>query len=323
MMKRKRVAFFLLLVFILTQTCSAFAAASEPTETYVYSDAMSDVYAEKSNSSISTIVVSIPNSFVEFSMRSLKADKDNLLYHMVVSSDIVENISGDYGTPAFWQNLKLYFVQNLDKADVIKIGMSSEEERASSESQVAPYDMSVAVFYPYIKPLHGEPYNGNNARLKYTATKSGVKLTVYQSLNYFCNRQSGLVTLAKGVTLASVAATLFSIVNPSSAVFSGLSALFGLTSSAASTVLTNSETVAKYIVSAQYMNYVTVNGGNAPYNGTAKTYDYIGYENTGKTDITMPYACPDTESIWFSHSSTYFSNYAQQVEDAYKAYTQK
>ena len=312
MMKRKRIAFFLLMVFILTQTCSAFAAASEPTETYVYSDATSDVYTEKSSSSIAAIVISRRNSFVEFTLRYLQPDKEHLLYHVMLGNDILGSIPGAYGSSEFWQNLKLFLVQNLDQARVLEISSLEDEGQITSRGSVT------ADLYEDLAIIHGAQYTG---KLLSTEVRSGHTFKLNQLLQFYVNKDAKQTIVQEGLSLASVVVTLFSLANPKNAILSKTASLLGLTSFAADTIIPSTVKLDKYTAAAQYIKYVTVDNGNAPYSNAAKTYEYIAYNNPDLRDSSRAYLCKETEDIWYSQTLSYFTNNAQLIEDAYRAYT--
>ena len=306
MKRTRRIACLLVVVFVLSQMSFA-SAFVESVESNTYSDPSCDVYTEKSNSSIMTIVVSVPHSFVELTVRYLNENESDYLYHLMLGTSILQNITAPYGSPEFWKELKAVCMSHINDADKLLL--------IAERMPIQPLNSNYKDFLKDIKPLHGEEYT----KQKYVSHDySGLIFTVFETLNYFFIPQNNTVASA-GLTLASVITTILGIINPTGPILTGVAALLGLASPYASTVIENSQTIQKYLIQAQYMQYVTVNNGNAPYNDTAKTYEYIGYVNLN--DTSPAYACPETEEIWYTDSPGYFGNFAAQVEDAYHAYT--
>lgn len=211
----------------------------------------------------------------------------------------------------FINNIIEYSLSNITNENIV-------ENVSTCESDINPYSMRHLDIDEYnalinqLEALHGTEYNSYKWHAQ--ETYSGKTITYLESLDYdMVYRDSA--EFSAGISLSQLAAKIFKLTKIDVAL-GVLSDALGI-SSAASTIINRSGSVAAYFGSATYLRYVNVNN-KGPYYQGHKIAEYVGYVEAGRYNYAR---LQEKSTIYSGTTELIFENYQRQRTIALENYS--
>lgn len=161
-----------------------------------------------------------------------------------------------------------------------------------------------------LKNLVGSEYSD---KVLSTSTKYGCSMKIEESMTLRIEEQKKF-SWSSAITVASLITTYLGV-TATSAVVKTVCDVFGVAATASSLIPAGS--AKKYLCRALVGRWTYVN--NKACNTTYKYLDYYGIDD-GNLNSSNPAHIYSGRTTSYSHSSSYFSSYSQQIEDAYSYY---
>lgn len=231
-------------------------------------------------------------------------DTPDMLYEYIFDVTETSNIE----STSFWIATIDMCFNNQDtwRSTYIPTAVQVVDDSLSGTSTYAS-DVYITRFTNELISLYGSEYYDS---VLSNMTQGSVSMTLYQALLHRVSKdKTYLITVA--LTAAGFITSMLGRV-----IEGGILATISLILGTAS-MFAIGQKVYEYSLLTNWSRYVTINGGSYPYNMTDKFVMYTGYVYTASGNYAIDEA---SEQTIYSDSSTYYSRYALQFEDAYAEY---
>lgn len=231
---------------------------------------------------------------------SLWLTKDELSLDTLTGSDM-QTFKGN----EFRASLKEYCLEHRDESTLVDITV----REAPAITPMAEDTDVYRSLMDQLEDIHGPQHTNYNWTGLVSQIIGGIEYNYKENLSYEMNRADSY-ELLRGMSVASVLASILSLHPASKITMSILSIILGTAS-----ILPSDTELLQYTGSAVYWRYVLINGGGPYYSG-GKTMMYEGWAKVGNFDPATLLEAGTT----FTIPENIFEDYERQRELAYENY---
>ncbi len=261
------------------------------------------IFASSDDDQTVTIVID-DDLNVEYSMAY--QDEPNIIYELNLTADNLDELDSDFTDIDFWRSVEEICYGFIDEANIINyydyVTISTPMIKSTSQD-----------LRDFVESKHLYP-EGYSAQLRYTNTTSTYAYNVMRVYEVMVVDYTSPETFSinQAISISSFITGSLSLL-AGSKIITAIAAACKIVA-AASTLIPAGRTIVYYEILINWYRYVTINGSSYAYNITDKWCRYDGFEDLSTTEGVQITSTPDT---WYSDSSTYFSTYSSQCDDAY------